>query len=92
MGLQTKSSLVVKASRADYEKALIIKILEESEKNNLPVLFRNDIVERFVYMGLPKPYDTSLRWAETHSGIILQKIKVKGMIKYYLKHKDKYHE
>jgi hypothetical protein len=40
MGLRTKSSLVAKASRADYEKALIVKILEESEKNNLPVLFK----------------------------------------------------
>lgn len=89
MGSQIKLFLVDKPSRADYEKAFILKILQESKKNDLPIIFRNDIVERFVQMGLPKPYDSSLKWAEKHSGIVLKKSKVKGIIKYYLKHKDK---
>lgn len=88
MDSQTKLYQIGKDTRPTYEKALILKILQDTSKNSIPVIFRNDIVERFVHMGLPKPYDSSLRWAEENSGIIKEKIKVKGMIKYYLQNKE----
>jgi hypothetical protein len=84
MDSQTKSSQVANASRSDYEKAIILSILKETKKNQIPVIFRNDIVERFRYLGLPNPYDSSLKWAESQSDIILKRVKVKGSIKYII--------
>jgi hypothetical protein len=70
--------------RTDYEKAIILNILKETKKNQIPVIFRNDIVERFRQLGLPNPYDSSLRWAESQSDIIIKRVKVKGSVKYII--------